>query len=77
MATVGKSAKLYQERRQSYLRVTQRGPGPQVNLEDNAVHDLPLEPPHPHPELLQPRDCAPPNDSGRTQAWPFGDKYAQ
>lgn len=75
MASVGRSAKLYQERRQAYLRTTMRGPGPQINLEDNAAHELPLEPPHPYPELLGPRDCAPELDSGRTQAWPHGDKY--
>ena len=76
MASVGKSAKLYQERRQAYLRTTMRGPGPQVNLVDNAVHTMPLEPPLPNPELLGPRDCTPPVDAGRTQAWPHGDEYA-
>lgn len=76
MATVGKSAKLYQERRQPYLRETQRGPGPQINLSDNAVHQLPLEPPHPRPGLQQPQDCYPANDGGQTQVWPHGDKSA-
>lgn len=76
MATVGKSAKLYQERRQPYLRETQRGPGPQINLADNAVHNLPLEPPLPLPSQQQPQDCYPANDSGKTQVWPYGDKYA-
>lgn len=76
MPTVGKSAKLYQERRQPYLRETLRGPGPNLNLEDNAAHDLPLEPPLPSPPLIQPKDCAPANDSGQTQYWPHGDKTA-
>lgn len=76
MANVGKSAKLYQERRQSYLRTTLRGPGPQLNIADNLVHELPLEPPHPAPEFVGPHDCAPVVDGGRTQVWPHGDKYA-
>lgn len=76
MASVGRSAKLYQERRQEYLRTTMRGPGPQVNLADNAVYEMPLEPPNPDPALLGPQDCAPTLDSGRTQVWPYGDKYA-
>lgn len=76
MATVGKSAKLYQERRQPYLRETQRGPGPQINLADNAVHDIPLSPPLPRPDTLHQTDCYPANDGGKTQVWPHGDKYA-
>ncbi len=73
MATVGHSAKLYQERREPDIRVTQRGPGPQIYLPDNAVHRIKLEPPLPNPALLH--DGCTPRDA-LTQTWPFGDAYA-
>lgn len=75
MPQIGKSAKLYQERRQSAFQDTLRGPGPQIYLPDNPVNSLELEPPHHSPIFSQ---CEKQSiDIGRTQAWPFGDKYAQ
>lgn len=67
MPTTGKSAKLYQERKNLYTEGTRRGPGPQVYLPDNAVHHLKLESPLPLPELL--RNPAAP-DAALTQVWP-------
>ena len=74
MAQVSRSAKLYQERRQPAFPNTASGPGLQINLPDNAVHHLTLSPPYPNPNY-----CAngnPVTDTGRTQEWPYGDKYA-
>lgn len=78
MASVGHSAKLYQERREPYLRTTLRGPGPYVSLWQNAVHHLTLEPPLPAPVYQSASDgcSSPPPDTGKTQVWPHGDKYA-
>lgn len=76
MPSVGHSAKLYQERREPQLRTTLRGPGPYVSLWQNAVHHLTLEPPLPAPEYQVPNGCQPTTDTGKTQAWPHGDKYA-
>lgn len=76
MPTIGRSAKLYQERRQPYLRKTLRGPGPQINLADNAIHTIKLEAPLPDSTYLQPPGCAPALDAGKTQVWPHGDQYA-
>lgn len=76
MASVGHSAKLYQERRQPDIRTTLRGPGPHVSLWQNIVHHLELESPLPLPEYQQPDNGCPPTDTGRTQLWPHGDKYA-
>lgn len=73
MANIGKSAKLYQERRRLYNEGTRRGPGPQLYLDQNAVHHLKLEPPLPLPTLLHEKGAP---DSARTQAWPFGDVHA-
>jgi hypothetical protein len=73
MATIGRSAKLYQERRESGIRSTLRGPGPQVYLPDNAVHRLDIEAPLPLPSLVE--DGCQPGDT-KTQVWPHGDKYA-
>jgi len=71
---IGKSAKLYQERRQPEFQDTLRGPGPQLYLHDNAVNYLPLEPPY-KPATVHP-DVARNNvDTGKTETWPFGDKY--
>lgn len=72
MATVGKSAKLYQERNRLYTEGTLRGPGPQIYLPDNAVNHLKLEAPLPLPKF-QSNPSAP--DGARTQVWPHGDKY--
>lgn len=73
MANVGHSAKLYQERRQPNVLTTLRGPGPQLNLADNAVHAMQLEPPLPKPALLD-ETCKP--KDGLTQVWPHGDLTA-
>lgn len=69
MPTTGRSAKLYQERKNLYAEGTRRGPGPQVYLPDNAVHHIKLEPPLPLPEVV--RDKSAP-DSALTQIWPAG-----
>jgi hypothetical protein len=45
-------------------------------LADNAVHDLPLEPPYPFPQYQRQQNGDPVPDAGRTQAWPHGDQYA-
>jgi hypothetical protein len=72
MATVGQSAKLYQERKRIYTEGTLRGPGPQIYLPDNAVNHLKLEAPLPLPKF-QNNPSAP--DNALTQVWPHGDKY--
>jgi len=66
---IGRSAKLYQERRQGHIQPTMRSPGQQVYLPDNAVHTVSLEPPFPNPELVDNT----PVDTGKTQVWPYGD----
>ena len=70
---VGKSAKLYQERRLPQDRNTRRRPGMRSDMSRNQVHFLPLAPPLPTPEVLQDEDNQPP-DAGRTKPWPHGDK---
>jgi hypothetical protein len=76
MPQIGRSAKLYQERRQSAFQSTLRGPGPRVYLPDNAVNHLNLEPPYADAQILQ-QNCGKPTDTGRTRVWPFGDQYAE
>lgn len=76
MPQIGRSGKLYQERRQPEFQATLRGPGPQIYLADNPVHDLPLEPPYPFPQYQRRQNGDPVPDAGRTQAWPHGDQYA-
>jgi hypothetical protein len=76
MAEIGHSAKLYQERREPTYRTTLRGPGPQLFIAQNAANYLKLEAPLPLPELLTDVNGHPPTDTGRTQVWPHGDKYA-
>ncbi len=77
MPSVGYSAKLYQERREPQLRTTLRGPGPYVSLWQNPVHRLTLEPPLPTPAAQSGAvGCEPTPDTGKTQVWPHGDKYA-
>lgn len=75
MVLISRSAKLYQERRQEQFQPTLRGPGPQVYLPNNPVHRLTIEPP-----LSSQKPCSdtdiPGVDTNRTQAWPYGDKYA-
>lgn len=76
MPQVGRSGKLYQERRQPQFQATLRGPGPQIYLPQNPVHDLTLSPPLPWPKYLHQNNGDPVPDAGRTQAWPSGDDYA-
>lgn len=73
MATVGHSARLYQERRQPDFRATLRGPGFQIYLPDHAVHALKLSAPLPSPALLN-ENCKP--RDGLTRVWPHGDSTA-
>jgi hypothetical protein len=68
---IGKSARLYQERKG--LRVTNRGPGPVMGLNDNLVHSIPMEPPFPVADLQEPTNGSPPPDTGRTKPWPHGE----
>lgn len=70
MVQVSRSARLYQERRQSNVQATLRSPGPQVYLPDNLVNKLKLEPP-----ALQ-AGCDPGPDQTKTTVWPYGDQYA-
>jgi len=77
MVQISQSARLYQERRQPEFPSPFRGPGPQVYLPNNPVHRLKLEPPLPAPTANTCTQCdIPVVDTTRTQAWPFGDKYA-
>lgn len=76
MPNIGRSGKLYQERRQPEFQATLRGPGPQIYFPDNLVHRLPLEPPFPNPQYQQSNNGTPVPDAGRTQAWPHGDKHS-
>ena len=73
MATVGRSAKLYQERRNLYVEGTRRGPGPQIYLPDNAVTHLKLDPPLPPASSLNNPNVP---DTTRTEVWPYGDNYS-
>jgi hypothetical protein len=75
MPQIGRSAKLYQERRQPAFQCTLRGPGPRVYLPDNAVNHLNLEPPYANTQISQ-QECSQP-DGGRTRVWPFGDQYTE
>jgi hypothetical protein len=69
MPQIGKSAKLYQERRMPDYQATLRGPSPQLYLPDNPVHHIQLAPPKPNPEYLYNRKYV---DGGATQSWPSG-----
>lgn len=69
MPQVGKSAKLYFERKMPKLQPTLRGPGPQLYLADNPVHRLKLEPPQPNPAFFYNRKYV---DGGKTRPWPSG-----
>lgn len=73
MANVGRSARLYQERRRLYVEGTRRGPGPQIYLPDNAVNHLKLEPPLPPPALLDNKNDP---DTTLTEVWPHGTDYS-
>ena len=67
---ISRSARLYEERKG--LRVTRRGPGPRLGLKDNLVHQIPMEPPLPLPDLLPLQNGHPPPDAGRIDVWPHG-----
>jgi len=69
--TIGQSAKLYEERRG--LRRTQRGPGPQLSLDQNKVHTIPLSAPLPLPAFMQGLNGLPPPDNMHTFVWPHGE----
>ena len=79
MAQVGKSARLYQDRRQAEFPGTSRGPKPQVYLPDNPVHHITLTAPAPAPRPVE-IDCVTDkplvNTSNLTEAWPNGDANA-
>lgn len=66
---IGKSAKLYQERREGHIQPTLRSPGQHVYLPDNAVNTLELGQPFPIPSLIDHT----PVDGGKTTVWPWGD----
>lgn len=69
---IGRSAKLYQERRQPDVRNTRRVPGPRFNMSDNAANIIPLEAPLPLGALLHDINGDPPPDAGLTKPWPHG-----
>lgn len=73
MPNISKSAKLYQERRQPDIRVTWRGPGPYLSLQNNPATTLKLSPPLPFPDTQRDNNAP---DNTRTVVWPFGDEYA-
>lgn len=70
---LSKSAKLFQERRIPQDVLTQRTPGPRLDLDNNLLHRLPLKPPYPLPEVLQMEADHPP-DAGATLPWPHGEE---
>jgi len=70
---IARSARLYQERRQPQFLPTLRSPGPRLNMSDNLVHRIPLEPPLPLPEVLAEALPQTP-DSAHTQPWPHGSR---
>lgn len=69
---VSRSPKLFQERRIPQDRTTRRLPAPRSNLDRNKVHQIPLKPPFPTPEVLLQQGGQPP-DAGLTQIWPYGE----
>lgn len=69
MPQMGRSAKLYMERKMPQFQSTLRGPGPQLYLPDNPVHHLKLESPLPHSAYLYNRKYV---DGGKTKPWPSG-----
>lgn len=74
MPNISRSAKFYQERRQPAFQKTMRDPGFQINLAANLVHHIKLDPPFPAPNFCNNGNPVP--DTGLTQVWPYGDKYA-
>jgi hypothetical protein len=69
MPQIGRSAKLYQERRLPDYMPTLRGPGPRLFLSDNPVNNIPLEAPLPAAKFLYNRKYV---DGGKTTPWPSG-----
>lgn len=69
---IGRSAKLYQERRG--LRSTMRGPGPRIHLMDNQARNMQLTAPLPLPSLLNAVQAANPPAAGVTQPWPHANQ---
>ena len=69
---LSQSAKLFQERRIPEDRVTRRLPSPRSNLCRNRVHQIPLHPPHPWPDVLHSQGTHT-TDGGMTKAWPHGE----
>ena len=68
---LSQSAVLFQERRIPQDRYTRRLPTIRSNLGRNLVHQIPLKPPKPWPEILHlEKDTTP--DTGRTAPWPHG-----
>jgi hypothetical protein len=65
------SAKLYMERYSPSSQTTNRLPAMRVGIDQNLVHQIPLKPPFPIPEVLQKEGNHPP-DAGLTLPWPFG-----
>lgn len=76
MPLIGRSSRLYQDRRQRQFPSTKYGPGQQMKLSDNPVHHLQLDPTLTNLETLKDNNGVPVTDTGRIQAWPYGDKYA-
>lgn len=69
MPQIGRSAKLYMERKLPDYQTTWRGPDPQIYLPDNPVHHIGLEAPKPYPTFLYNRKYVTGN---ATQPWPSG-----
>lgn len=68
---VSRSAKLFQERRIPQDRTTRRLPSPRSNMDNNKVHQIPLLPPYPTPDVIRAEGGQPP-DGGLTKIWPYG-----
>ena len=53
---------------------TLRHPVPAANPDNNPVHNYPVSPPLPLPELLWFENGIPPPDRGQSTIWPWGEK---
>jgi|JI9StandDraft_1071089.scaffolds.fasta_scaffold73760_3 hypothetical protein len=71
--SISRSAKLFQERRIPGDRVTRRLPAPRSSLSDSKIHQIPLQPPYPSPDVIRSEGGLPP-DGGLTQTWPYGEE---
>jgi hypothetical protein len=67
------SAKLYQERRIPEDRPTRRRPGSRLQPRMNVVHDLPLDPPLPDPDVVY-QETLGVTPAGLTTPWVHGAK---